>query len=127
MYDATRPFVLLIHLLSLIWFIAIQYYRFKQTGRACSGDYIQGGFGNPFVESTTEKSSSDASKEWPKDKPAVPKFILLDQGFWILVYIVMQYALYIICKISAIIMTNKLEAEYEEERARLAGVSRYYG
>lgn len=44
-----------------------------------------------------------------------------------LVYTVMQYALYIICKISAIIMTNRLDAEYEEERARLGGISAYYG
>jgi hypothetical protein len=39
----------------------------------------------------------------------------------------MQYTLYIICKISAIFMTNKLEAEYDEEKARLGGISQYYG
>ena len=82
MYDATRPWVLLIHLLSLIWFIALQYYRFKTTGRACSGDFLQGGFGNPFQSSASSSKSStdgqDSTQQWPKDKPAMPKFLVID-------------------------------------------------
>ena len=35
------------------------------------------------------------------------------------VYVIAQYALYIISKIAAIIITNKLEAEYEEKKAKL--------
>jgi len=35
-----RPYVLLINLLTLVWFIALQYFRFKDTGKACSGDYL---------------------------------------------------------------------------------------
>ena len=62
MQDATRPWILLTHLMSLIWFITLQYYRFKQTGRACSGDYIQGGFGSPFGATKlveTEQANSE--------------------------------------------------------------------
>lgn len=50
---------------------------------------------------------------------------MVDQGFWFLVYIIMQYVLYIISKVTAIIMTNRLEAEYEEEKAKLGGIHMY--
>ena len=43
-----KLWIVLVNLLSLIWFISLQYFRFKDTGRACSGDYITGTFGNPF-------------------------------------------------------------------------------
>lgn len=80
MYDSTRPFVLLVHLVSLIWFITLQYYRFKQTGRACSGDYIQGGFGSPFhfFNETSREEQEAAGQQWPKDRPIMPKYLLID-------------------------------------------------
>ena len=41
MFDMMRPYVLLVNLATLVWFIAMQYYRFKDTGKACSGDFLQ--------------------------------------------------------------------------------------
>ena len=50
MFDATRPWVMLVNFISFIWFIALQYFRFKDSGRACSGDFLMEGglIGNPF-------------------------------------------------------------------------------
>ena len=35
-----RPDVLLVNLATFIWFIALQYFRLKDTGKACSGDFL---------------------------------------------------------------------------------------
>ena len=40
MFELMRPYVIITNLLTLAWFISIQYYRFKDTGRACSGDFL---------------------------------------------------------------------------------------
>ena len=40
MFDAVRPFVILVNLMSLIGFFTAQYFRFRDPGRACSGDYL---------------------------------------------------------------------------------------
>ena len=40
MYEMMRPYVLLVNLATLLWFIALQYFRFKDTGKACSGDFL---------------------------------------------------------------------------------------
>ena len=122
MFDKMRPWVILINLIGIAWFIALQYYRFKDTGRACSGDYLAGGIGNPFRK-------HQFSETWPKEKDRTgpSQYLVLDQGFWILTFIIAQYALYILCKISSIVMTNKLEAEYEEDRAKLNEIQQKKG
>lgn len=40
MFDMMRPYVILTNLATLTWFICLQYYRFKDTGKACSGDFL---------------------------------------------------------------------------------------
>ena len=35
-----RPYVILTNLVTFAWFVALQYYRFKDTGRACAGDFL---------------------------------------------------------------------------------------
>ena len=40
MFDMMRPYVILTNLATLTWFISLQYFRFKDTGRACSGDFL---------------------------------------------------------------------------------------
>lgn len=40
MFEMMRPYVIITNLLTLSWFISLQYFRFKPTGRACSGDYL---------------------------------------------------------------------------------------
>jgi len=40
MYDLLRPYLIVVNLAFFTWFVALQYYRFKPTGRACSGDYL---------------------------------------------------------------------------------------
>ena len=108
MFESMRFWVILTNLSSLTWFVLIQYYRFKDSGRACSGDFMVPGslgFANPL-------------EEYPADKQKIltsaSHYLLVDQGFWFMLYIVLQYVLYIICKIVSIIITNRLEAEYDE-------------
>ena len=40
MYDILRPYLIVVNLAYFAWFIILQFYRFKPTGRACSGDYL---------------------------------------------------------------------------------------
>ena len=40
MFELMRPYVIITNLLTLAWFITLQYYRLKDTGRACSGDFL---------------------------------------------------------------------------------------
>ena len=56
MFDMMRPYVIIINLITLAWFIAIQYFRFKQTGRACSGDYVHPNY--------VTKTFNKASAQW---------------------------------------------------------------
>ena len=53
MFDLMRPYIIVTNLMTLIWFIALQYYRFKDTGRACAGDLLKkqlpGNFGTVYV------------------------------------------------------------------------------
>lgn len=52
MFDLMRPYIIITNLMSLIWFVALQYYRFKDTGRACSGDLLKkmpGNFGQVYM------------------------------------------------------------------------------
>ena len=72
----------------------MQYYRFKDTGRACAGDYL-----------TTIPSNYGT-------------IYLGDQGKWYLVYVITQYIVYIVNKVISIVITNKLEAEYETKKAQ---------
>ena len=37
-FELMRPYVFLSNLLFLSWFITLQYYRFKASGKACSAD-----------------------------------------------------------------------------------------
>ena len=86
MFDLMRPYIIITNLMTLIWFAALQYYRFKDTGRACSGDLLKkipGNYGQVYLP---------------------------EQGQWFRYYIVAQYTLYIIQKLLSIIITNKLEA-----------------
>ena len=39
LFEMMRPYVILTNLITLTWFIILQAMRFKETGRACSGDY----------------------------------------------------------------------------------------
>ena len=64
MFNVMRFFVILTNLATFAWFIALQYYRFKETGRTCSGDFII------------------------KEPKNMNDIYLLDQGRWILIYIV---------------------------------------
>ena len=94
MFDTMRPYVIVTNLATLVWFIMAQYYRFKDTGRSCSGDYLT------------------------NIPPNYGTIYLGDQGTWFLIYIIAQYIVYIVNKVVSIIITNKLEAEYETKKAQ---------
>ena len=93
MFDMMRPFVIVTNLTTLVWFISLQYYRFKDTGRACSGDYLD---------------------KMPENYGTI---YLGDQGQWFLIYTILQYLVYIANKVVSIVITNKLEAEFETKKA----------
>ena len=104
MYEAMRPCVTLVNLIALTWFIALQYFRFRDAGRSCSGDYLAHSMIMPLQTNSTNSVK-------------LPSWILREQGFWMLLYVVAQYFLYFLCKISTTIIYNRLEAEFEEIKA----------
>ena len=97
--ELMRPYVILTNLATLAWFIALQYYRFKDTGRACSGDFL--------------------GAEMPANFATV---YLHDIGQWHLVYIVLQYILYLTTKLATLMIYNKIAAEFEDKSKRLGGM-----
>ena len=72
MFEMMRPYVIVSNLLTLAWFITLQYYRFKSTGRACSGDYL----------TATPKNFNT--------------IYLGQQGEFILYYIIAHYFVYVV-------------------------------
>ena len=92
MYELMRPYVIISNLLTFGWFISLQYYRLRDTGRACSGDLLT-------------------------EKPSV--VYLNDQGQFFIYYIFAHYSVYIVQKIACICITNKHETEYERRKALL--------
>ena len=72
MFELMRPYVIITNLMTLTWFIAMQYYRFKDTGRACSGDLL------------IEKPETFGD------------IYLADEGKFFAYYIISHYAVYII-------------------------------
>ena len=72
MFEMMRPYVIITNLMTLSWFVALQYYRFKSTGRACSGDFI----------TTTPKNFN--------------QIYLSNQGKFILYYICAHYLVYVL-------------------------------
>lgn len=42
-----------------------------------------------------------------------------DQGMCMFVYIVAQYVVYIVSKVTGIIIVNRVKADYDEKRARI--------
>ena len=98
MFDTMRPYVILTNLMTFAWFVTLQVFRFNETGKACSGDYLG-----------------------PKLPANFNTIYLGSLGQWLFIYIVAQYALYIISKVCSIIITNSLEAEFEEKKATELG------
>ena len=97
MFHLMRPYVICINLLTLVWFISLQYFRFKDTGRACAGDFLKG-----------------------DKKPGNFTAVYLDtQGDWLRIYIISHYCVYIIQKLVSIVITNKLEADFERKRSEI--------
>ena len=85
-----RPYVIAANLLTFFWFILLQLARFKDSGRACAGDYLDKvptNFGSVYLS---------------------------DQGWWLKAYIISQYVVYLGTKVVSIIITNRLEAQYDE-------------
>ena len=46
MHDKMKVWVIIGNLFMFVWFVALHYYRFKDSGQACSGDYILYGIDN---------------------------------------------------------------------------------
>ena len=95
MFEMMRPYVIITNLLTLTWFIAIQYFRFKETGRACSGEYLT---------------------KMPENFATV---YLGNEGKWFTYYVISHYTVYILQKIICICITNRHETEYEKRKSLL--------
>ena len=96
MFDIMKPYVILTNFAMLTWFIALQYFRFKDTGRACSGDFL--------------------TNKLPANYDTV---YLQTWGHWIVLYIISHYILYILTKVVAMVITNKFLTEFEEKKAQI--------
>lgn len=72
------------------------------------------GFANPLEERPLEQN---------KVLQNASHYLLIDEGFWFMLYIIMQYILYILSKLVAVVITNRLEAEYDEQKAQLGGMN----
>ena len=92
MFDVMRPVTILINLCVFVWFCMLQYYRFRSEGMACSGDYLV---------------------KVPEDYDEV---YLRQEGRWFLIYIVAQYVIFVFTKVISVSLTNKLEAEFQENK-----------
>ena len=95
MFEMMRPYVIITNLLTLSWFIALQYFRLKETGRACSGEYLT---------------------KMPENFETV---YLGNEGKWFTYYVVSHYTVYILQKIICICITNRHETEYEKRKSLL--------
>ena len=95
-----RPYVLFTKAVFFAWFAALCYYRFRDTGRACSGDFLD-------------------AKHMPTNYSSV---YLGDEGHWILCYVVMQVILWIVCKIVSVLIYNKIEEESEEGMKKMGSM-----
>ena len=82
LFEMMRAYVIITNLLTLTWFMTLQYYRFKSTGRACSGDYLTA---------------------TPKNYNSI---YLGQEGEFILYYIIAHYFVYVVQKIACICITN---------------------
>ena len=98
MFEAMRPFVIFVSLIQFIWFLFLQYYRYKETGRACSGDYLE----QPYPSNYSD-------------------LYLIDQGKWLNIYIASHYALFLVSKLVQVLITNKISVEFEERKAQIRG------
>ena len=95
MFEMMRPYVIITNLVTLAWFIALQYYRFRAPGKACSGE---------FLTKMPENYSS---------------LYLADEGKWFTFYVISHYCVYIFQKIICICITNRHETEFEKRRSLL--------
>ena len=75
MFELMRPYVIVSNLLCLGWFVSLQYFRFKDTGRACSGDLV-------VKDEKLPKNFND--------------LYMSDQGQFFVGYIVAHYVVYIL-------------------------------
>ena len=95
MFDLMRPYVIITNLLTLSWFITLQFFRFKDTGRGCCGDFL-----------TKEKLPANYSTVY-----------LGNKGQFLMYYVIAHHTVYILQKIVCILITNKHESEYEKKKS----------
>ena len=94
---AVKPFALLARILFLVWFSLLLYFRFRNTGQACSGDGLQ-------------------------SEPRVSGLYLIGWGYWLKLYGIMQTVLWILCRILQLIVSNRVRTEIEEGGAKMGGL-----
>ena len=93
MFEIMRPYVIFTNLATLAWFIILQYYRFKPSGRSCSGDYL------------VTPPANFAS------------LYLTLEGEYLMYYVIAHFSVYIIQKIVCVCITNRHETEYEKKKS----------
>ena len=86
MFNSMKPLVYLVNAASFFWFGALQFYRFKDSGRACSGDFNSDLPILPFISKISDFKKINSTSAFINQKP--PSYLLTDTGFWFLVYII---------------------------------------
>ena len=83
MYAYMRPWTIIANVLFLAWFVSLQVFRLRETGRACSGDYFIWADKNGYVDYDQVSQGGGEVPDNYKDT------IIREQGQWLLIYIVL--------------------------------------
>ena len=89
MYFVFRPLVITLNICTIIWATLLVYFRYRNSGRACSGDFLDG-YSKPANYSTV---------------------YLVFVGHWYFWFINAHFLVFVICKMLSMVVSNKLEEE----------------
>ena len=109
-----RAWQVISNFIFLSWFVAVLFFRFSEAGRACSGDFVWADENGLPDESKLERLNKEGLSGVPSYDLEV---IMPELGSWMLVYLLLQSLLFLVCKVIQVVLSNNLEAEFEEKRA----------
>ena len=80
----------------LVWFFWLQLVRYSNTGRACAGDFTSG----------------------IKIADKYERVLLSSEATWYTSFVLMQYLAFFTSRFAALVISNNLEAEMENLKAK---------
>ena len=97
-FDSAKIAAIVARIFFCVWFVALLYTRFRNTGRACSGDYL-----------TNQPANYNS-------------LYLIGFGQWISIYAALQILLWVLSTIMTIVIKNRLEQARDEGAGKLGGL-----